>query len=136
MGELNSWQEAAKKLEGTTRVSELRARLRILAQRDETSWGIKEMKAALTAGGVSVLHDFNVDFSRAELCQMVKTMAEDAVAEWEAEAADAIAARKSRAAVAKQKEVTNSIARKFRSLGARAPALPAGKGAVQAEDGD
>lgn len=131
--EANSWQAAAKRLEGTTRVSELRARLRILAQRDETSWGNKEMKAALAASGVST----NGDVSRAELCSMVKGMAEKAVAEWEAEAANAIVAREIRATVEKKKEASNTIARKFRSLGARTQkVMNAGDDTLRTAEGD
>jgi len=113
--QVKTWQEATKRLEGTTRVSELRTRLSILAQRDESKWGVKEMKAALWSGGIAV--DDNT--SKAALCGMVKQMAEEAVERWKDEAASVDVMQDRYAGAIEAKKTPQAIARKFRSIGAR-----------------
>jgi len=69
----------------TGREQPLRFRLRLLAQRPDQTWGVKEMRAVLTAGSETV----PLDASRTELISMVNTLAETACARWAKEAEEA-----------------------------------------------
>jgi len=97
-------------LDGITRISELRTRLKILSERDPSNWGLKEMKGALAAAGVNV----GGEVGRAELVERTKAMADRVRRQWAAgEAVEA--------AVKLAKQPTKSAKRKFRTRGARRP---------------
>ena len=82
------------------RQKELRVRLRILFEREEVAWGIKEMKAVLVAGGMSL----DGTEAKAELQRLTKALARAAKAQWDAEEA-AEAAR----AMAAAREVAEPV---------------------------
>lgn len=75
------------------RQTELRVRLRLLAERDPAKWSVFEMKAALAVGGVSLDLDARAAAlggaanGKAELQKMTKALARAAHAQWEAEEA-------------------------------------------------
>mmetsp|Transcript_8482 Transcript_8482/g.17180 ORF Transcript_8482/g.17180 Transcript_8482/m.17180 type:complete len:368 (-) Transcript_8482:213-1316(-) len=74
--------------EAVSRQTELRMRLRLLAERDPSKWSVTEMRATLTVGGVSV--DGTSD--KAALQGMTKALALAARARWEKEEAEIEAA--------------------------------------------
>eukprot|EP00325_Prymnesiales_sp_UTEX-LB-985_P007021 CAMPEP_0174710784 /NCGR_PEP_ID=MMETSP1094-20130205/12296_1 /TAXON_ID=156173 /ORGANISM="Chrysochromulina brevifilum, Strain UTEX LB 985" /LENGTH=291 /DNA_ID=CAMNT_0015909629 /DNA_START=177 /DNA_END=1053 /DNA_ORIENTATION=- len=78
--------------DSTPRVmTELRMRLRILAERDEAMWGAKEMKAALIAGGEDADSLVGID-DKKELIHRTQAMALGARRRWAEEAAAEAAA--------------------------------------------
>ena len=93
------------------KVTELRCRLRVLAQKDEHSWSLSQMKAALILAGYSV----NVNETKASLRSRTKALAaaEGALAAAEAEAAEAAELEAAAAAAAAANK--QNAARKFRS---------------------
>ena len=80
--------------ECVARQTELRMRLRLLAERDEEKWSVREMKAVLAAGGV---HIERVD-GRAELRGLTKALAVAAHKQWAREEAEEIQAMQQAAA--------------------------------------
>lgn len=121
------------------RGTELRARLRVMERRDETSWSVNEMKAALKAGGLDVTG--SVD--KAELRSRTKALHEAAKARWAAEAeAEAImtakalaeAAEAQMAAQHKQAAADKFKARSRHLLRSRGRAEPAAGGGTDRAD--
>ena len=94
-------------LEGVSKVSELRVRLKVLSERSEAMWGIKEMKAALTVAGARLDPTWNAD----ELRMNTKAMANAVQARWAEEAE--LEALKARA-----EGIRYAAKEKFRSRGA------------------
>lgn len=110
------------------RGTELRARLRVLGQKDDLSWSLAQMKAALLAGGYSV----SAYETKAQLRVRTKALAAAADARWAAEeeaaAVEAAAAAAAAAVVTANKQ---TAARKFRS---RSRALLRMRGTLDRKD--
>jgi len=87
--------------------TELHVRLRLLAERGEWHWTLKEMKATLAAGGVAAHESSN---NMDELRRQVKALAAAAQARWIAEAEEEV-----RATVAA--EAKRTAMRKFQARG-------------------
>jgi len=70
-------------------------RLRLLAERGEERWSVKEMRAVLIVGGVSLdgLSDDSSDELPQKLRRMTKALARAATAQWEEEEIAAVTAR-------------------------------------------
>jgi len=113
---LSGMQPLAKRNERgrTARQTELRTRVRVLSERDERTWGLKEMRAALSLGGSSA----HKGASKPELVRATyELIARERVRQEEEEAAEAEAER-ARAEAAERAEAQLAIKRKFRSRGA------------------
>ena len=96
------------------RLTELRTRLRVLSERDQSMWGIKEMRAFLAAGG----EECPDDASKAEVLERAKALAERAPQALQQIAAAEQAASKQAAVLRAVEHERRAATRKFRTLGA------------------
>ena len=99
---------------GPVRLAELRTRLRVLSERDQSMWGIKEMRAFLAAGG----EECPDDASKAEVLERAKALAERAPQALQQIAAAEQAASKQAAVLRAVEHERRAATRKFRTLGA------------------